>query len=317
MVSAQEILMSQLRISLFGKLTIQSDEQGAIKIEERRAQELLCYLLLYSDRLHEREKLATLLWSDKPAARSKQYLRQTLWQIQSALHASAQPPPLLLAEHDAIGIHPDADYWLDVAVFDQAFAGVEKIPGSGLDTQQVNSLQGSIQLYHGDLLEGWYEDWCIYERERRQRMYLAILAKLLAYSEAHQEYETGLAYGLQILQYDRAHERTHRDIMRLYYLSGNRTAALQQYSACVAALAEELDVGPAKSTIALYKQICADQVDALGYAPPVAPVEPEPLGAPAAVVQQHLEQIQATLTQLQNQIAHFVQTVEQNLADHT
>src|SRR5438128_1039451 len=58
-------------------------------------------------------------------------------------------------------------------------------------------------LYRGDLLEGWYSDWCLYERERLQHMYLAMLDKLMEYSESHQEYETGQTYGMRALRYDR------------------------------------------------------------------------------------------------------------------
>src|SRR4029079_7650562 len=92
-------------------------------------------------------------------------------------------------------------------------------------------------------------------------LYLAMLGKLMGYCEAHHEYETGLTYGACILHYDRAHEQTHRRLMRLNYLAHDRTAALHQYERCVAALDEELDVKPDKRTIALYNQIRADQLD--------------------------------------------------------
>ena len=38
-----------------------------------------------------------------------------------------------------------------------------------------------------------------------------------------------LAYGARILHCDRARERTHRRLMRLHFLAGDRTAALRQY----------------------------------------------------------------------------------------
>ena len=39
-------------------------------------------------------------------------------------------------------------------------------------------------------------------------MYLAMLDKLLSYSEAQHDYATGLLYGAQILRYDRAGKHT-------------------------------------------------------------------------------------------------------------
>ena len=91
-------------------------------------------------------------------------------------------------------------------------------------------------------------------------MQLAMLNKLMTYFETIEEYEMGLVYGHRILQFDRAHERTHRRMMRLHYLAGDRTAALRQYDRCTAALDGELSVKPAKWTVSLYNQIKAYQL---------------------------------------------------------
>jgi len=56
--------MTVLRISLFGKFDVQWGEQAIAGLDSSKVQELLCYLLLYRDRLHPREALAGLLWDD-------------------------------------------------------------------------------------------------------------------------------------------------------------------------------------------------------------------------------------------------------------
>ena len=83
----------------------------------------------------------------------------------------------MLAGPDWIQFSPEADLWLDVAVFEQAFALVRGVPGRELDTREAQTLQSVVQLYQEDLLESWYQDWCLYERERLQNMYLAMLDK--------------------------------------------------------------------------------------------------------------------------------------------
>lgn len=70
--------MSNIEILLFGKLQIQYGNEQNIQLEQRRSQELLCYLLLHRNQIHKREKVATLFWPDNPPARSKCYLRQVL-----------------------------------------------------------------------------------------------------------------------------------------------------------------------------------------------------------------------------------------------
>jgi hypothetical protein len=179
-----------------------------------------------------------------------------------------------------------------------------------------------VALYRGDLLEGQYQDWCLYERERLQQMYLTLLDKLMGYHTARQAYELALAFGTRILRYDRAHERTHRQLMRLHYLAGDRAAALRQYARCRAALAQELGVLPARTTLALYEQIRADQLDAPPPPMPVptVPAVPRVPAVPAApapllpTMLERLQQMQATLAGLQQQVQHDIQAIEQSLS---
>ena len=218
-------------------------------------------------------------------------------------------------DYERIGINPQVKYGLDIAALEQSFAAVEDKPGEGFCEQQAAQVCTIVQLYQGELLEGWYQDWVIYERERFQSMYMALLDKLLTYSEANGEYEAGLGYGMQILRYDRAREQTHRQLMRLHYLAGNRSAAIHQYESCVAALRDELDVTPAKSTVTLYKQICAEH-----FPETSPPLKPEPVSAPHCIATSQpspmntiiqIEQIQMTLAHLQGQVAQLAQNLKQ------
>jgi DNA-binding SARP family transcriptional activator len=258
--------MAQLQISLFGKLYCAVDSIPLAGLESRRAQELLGYLALQRRPQH-RETLAVALWGDRPDQQARKGLRQALWLLQAALETSAagNSPPFLLAEGDVIGFHPCADLWIDASIVEVAYAQLQTLNGGALHEEQAAEIRRVVQLYQGDLLEGWYEDWCVAERERHQNMYLVMLEKLMEYYEAAGDYQAGLECGMQVLHYDRAREHTHRRQMRLYYLNGERTQALQQYELCVHALNDELGVAPSRSTRHLYEQIRTDLLaDALG-----------------------------------------------------
>lgn len=272
--------MPQLSINLFGKVCLRCNGQILVGFDAHKVQELFCYLLLHRDHAHPRELLANLLWSESFTVQSKQYLRQTLWKLQNALDRQSQASNghLLRVEPDWVDLD-SRDLWLDVAVIEQAYTPAQDTQGRDLDIDRARNLQGAVQLYKGDLLENWYQDWCLYERERLQNIYLAILDKLTSYCEAHEEFETGIVYGTRILFFDRASEHTHRQLMRLQYLAGNRTRALRQYERCIVALDEELSVKPAKSTIALYDQIRADQLQVLSPGPPCSMIDREPSAA--------------------------------------
>jgi DNA-binding SARP family transcriptional activator len=306
--------MSTLRIYLFGKFCVRRNEQVLDGFEARKVQELFCYLLLHRVHSLPRETLASLLWPDTTTIQSKKNLRQTLWQLQSALgsHNERVNGRILLVEPDWVQLNSQADIWLDVAEFEQVYNLVQKTPGQELNGSQAQLLQETVQFYQGPLLEGWYQDWCLLERERLQSIYLAMLDKLMSHCEVHHDYETSLLYGMRIMCYDRARERTHRRMMRLYYFLGDRAEALRQYERCAGALEEELGVQPSKSTVALYKQIQADQLDeplpamALRETDPalevVTPLLHEVLG--------QLTYLQESLSDLQNQVQQSIQQVE-------
>jgi DNA-binding SARP family transcriptional activator len=295
--------MGALEVRLFGKFSILRDGKPLDTLSVGKAQEALCYLLLHREHVHSRESLADLLWSDCSASQSRKYLRQVLWQIQAALHAD-----MLIVESDWVSLNAKADLWIDVSLFERAVADAQGVPGPHLSDDTAQALQQAAELYQGDLLESWYQDWCLFERERLQNMYLALLDKLMEYCESLQDYEAGLAYGTRILCLDRARERTHRVAMRLLYLAGDRTSALRQYQRCVAALHEELDVEPAKSTRVLYEQIRADEFDAQR----TTPVEVVPSGVTATLtsVLTHLEGIRKALVSVERQVQQDIQEVE-------
>jgi DNA-binding SARP family transcriptional activator len=251
--------MGKLKICLFHKLSMEANGRVIPKLEPRKAEELLGYLLVHRNVPHTREHLTDILWKGEIASeQSKGYLRKALWQLQSLLEQFSVQD-ILIIDGEWLQINQHFRYWLDIAVFEDAFRSIQGIKGSDLDKKQIQDIQFAAACYRGDLLEGWYQDWCTYERERFQHFYLSMLDKLMDYCEANQKYEEGLIYGEMILRYDHARESTHRRLMNLYYLFGDRTAALRQYERCISALREELDVEPAESTHSLKELIAKDQ----------------------------------------------------------
>jgi DNA-binding SARP family transcriptional activator len=300
--------MSTLRCHLFGKFRVQQGAQLVKGLDASKEQELLCYLLVRRERCHPREALASLLWGDTSTVRSKKYLRQALWHLQAALEeAEIRSEQVLLVEHDWVQFNLQSELWLDVALFERAFATTGGVPSKQLDASETQILKDAIELYKGDLLDGWYQDWCLFERERLQNMYLSMLDKLMTYSEEHCEYEAGQSYGSTILRYDRARERTHRQLMHLQYKAGDRTGALRQYERCVAALDEELGVKPERRTTTLYEQIRAGRLDEAGREIISGPK------APLAEVLERLRQLHLLLSDAQRSVRQDIRAVEEGL----
>jgi DNA-binding SARP family transcriptional activator len=303
--------MATLSVRLFGKFSAERNEQTIDGLDTRKLQDLFGYLALYRSRPHSRESVASLLWGNTSTAQSKAYLRKALWQLQEVLDAPGTPAEqhLLLVEPEWVQLNAKADLWLDVEVFERAFNAAQGISGDHITTECAQELQSAADLYRGDLLEGCYQDWCLYERERLQNMYIAILDKLMGYCEAHREYERGLIYGASILRYDRTREQTYRRLMRLHVLSGDRTGALREYRRCVATLLEELNVAPTSYTTALYEQIRANQFDGVSSGS-LSQSAAQLSQASLAETLANLKRIETTAIQLYQQIQNSLQMIE-------
>lgn len=299
--------MLGLKATLFGKFSIRRDGLDLQGMGARKAQELFSYLLIFRNHIQARELLSEILWGEQYPANSRKYLRQALWRIQSALKLNGDCSEVeFLINNYWIQIKISNDFWLDVAEFEKVFDLVKGKTAPELNSRHLKLLEYAAALYKGHLLEGCYQDWCIFERERFQTMHLLLLDKLVQYCELHNVYDTGLAYGLEVLRHDPAYERTHRQLMRLYVMSGNRAQALHQYERCVLALRDELGVEPSERTKQLYEQIRFDRFKPTLYEisaekHPIAKTKVRITPALRDALHQ-LEEVSGTLSRLEHRI---------------
>lgn len=294
--------MADWNIQLFGEPNIRCHGNPWVKPESSIAQEIFLFLLSHRRTVHSRESLASLLWSECSTEQSKKNLRQTLWRLRScdALPVEMKQTLLISIDKDHIQLNPEIDFFVDTEVFEQIYREVKSRPT--VDDGLAQRLREAAQLYRGEFLEGYWNDWCLFERERFQNMYLAMMDKLIEWSISQENFEEGLDYGEKILQLDPASERAHQQMMRLHHLSGNRTAALRQYERCVRQLKEELDVNPSASTLKILSQIRADGVDTTIHESQISLSLPQLSG--------RLRQFQLRLSELQKQIQQDIELVE-------
>ena len=250
-----------LKVKLFGTGKASYGDTVLPGFPKQQAHQLLCYFLLNRHQLHPREHLAAEFWGDDPTPVSLKRLRNVLWQLRNLLRgAGALPGEYLVNSDGGLGFAPSRGYYLDVEVFETAIVCYQHVCGQDLTPEQAAHLESVIDLYSGEVLSGLYLDWCLIERERMGLLYLTTLCKLSSFHEANGTYERGLELGLRGLAIDDTRESVHRQIMRLYWLMGDRNAALVQYKRCAQILREALDVAPSEATSSLYRQIMKDQL---------------------------------------------------------
>ena len=246
--------------------------------------------------------LATL---PQPDDQARSCLSTALWRLRRSLETAEAPRDtyLLTTATGEVGFNWESRHWLDVTIFEHEVKRVLALPPEALDPGQASALQNALGLFTGDLLEGFYDDWALRERERVRTMYLDSLSRLMRYHHSRGDYDESVSAGQKILACDPLREEIHRELMRLYLHSGQRALAVRQFKVCRDVLAEELGIPPMEETQALYYQITqgADEPhDASGIS------SPSPLPQALTTLRQAMQEFDSARSQLQRAI-HLVE----------
>jgi DNA-binding SARP family transcriptional activator len=253
-----------LKIHLFGTGEAKYFDRHLHGFPNHKSCRLFCYLLINQKYPQDREKLAAVFWGDSPGSIARKNLRHALWGLRQTLQsAGASPDRYLFTSEDHIAFLNSGEHWLDIEVFEAAINSSQFLPGTEIGSDHAAQLEEVVDLYSGDLLENNYEDWCLYDRERLRSLYLKALSKLLRFHSMRCDYERGLHYGERLLAKEPTSELAHRQVICLYWLSGDRTSALAHYHRCRQILREELGVSPMEETRKLYEQMTVGKADAV------------------------------------------------------
>jgi len=238
-----------LKVSLFGSGRACYENSPLPGFPVQQPCLLLCYLLLNQNHPHSRDKLAGIFWGDTSNSLARKQLRNTIWRLrQYLLTAGAEPEDYLFVCEESISFLSTSKYWFDIALFETAIGHCRDQSGKELKEEQVHELGNAVDLYVGDLLNGVYEDWCLYDRERLRLAYVCSLGKLMEYHGFNGNYKLGLEYGEKILAVDSTREKVHQQMMWLHFLAGDRSAALKQFNRCQQVLLDELGIVPLDET---------------------------------------------------------------------
>ncbi len=255
--------MPAIKLFWLGSPKIEIDGK-AIRLEIRKATALIAYLSVPRHN-HSREFLAALLWPEYDQERAHANLRQCI------LHTKKKLGPGLLSLHrESVGLAEKPDIWLDVEEFNRSRVtlGTHLHDPGMLCDECVRSLEHAVDIYRGDFLEGFnlpdcpdFDMWQLFQRDDFSQKLSRFFERLVEWHSAAHDLERGIEYTRKWLWFDRCNEAAHRTLMLLYSRSGQRPAAIRQYTDCVKLLKEELGVVPEARTQDLYEQIRHGRVD--------------------------------------------------------
>jgi DNA-binding SARP family transcriptional activator/TolB-like protein len=268
--------MASMRLRLLGRFRAEGDGGRSLAIASKKGQALLAYLALTTGERHHRDRLAMLLWSDRPDDRARHSLRQCVLTLRKVLGPEAEAA--LQADDEGLWLAAE-EVEVDALAFEESVAA-----GS------LEALERAVALYGGDLLEDInvrsdeFEVWLRAERPRFRNLAVDALAALAERRADGGEADAAIEACRRLLQLDPLYEPGHRLLMRLLAEQGRRGAALRQYQVCEEILRDDLGAEPEAETRQLFDQIRSQSLEAAdeSEAPETPSEAPRPeTGVPA------------------------------------
>ena len=210
-----------------------------------KSQSLLAYLAVHRKRPQPREKLMEMFWGDRPQQRARRSLSTALWQIRRCF--PDQDP--LQGDAFQVQFQYPGEISLDVELFESL----------ALQTDPA-ALQSAVDLYRGEFLPGFVDEWVIDERYRLQSLLEEVLTHLMTRCETDGKLSAAQQTAHRLLAADNLREDAHRVLMRVYNHGGKRNLALKQYQLCREVTLRELGIEPMPETEELYQAILAGRM---------------------------------------------------------
>jgi DNA-binding SARP family transcriptional activator len=227
-----------LDIRLLGGFAVTNAGSKDCTPKGKKLRALIAYLAMAPASGWQRERLMTLLWGDRDEAQARICFRQAL----AGLRRVLANPTILHADRDTVA-------------FDRAAVTVDAVEFQR--SCKEGRFEQAAELYQGVFLDGLavksesFMDWLLIERTRLHDLAVVALAALLK----SQTEDVAIKTALRLLELDPVREETHRSLMRLYMLKGERAQALRQYHACRKILEQELGIRPVAETERLFREI--------------------------------------------------------------
>ncbi len=241
--------MLRLDARLLGGFQITYNDREVRALQAERLVLLASYLLLHSSKPITRKQLAYTFWADTTEEQARTNLRNLFHHFKKA---SPEIDSSLEMEGQSIRWKPGAEIRLDAAEFEEVLA---KAKAAQNDKVRIEFLQQAVNLYRGELLPGYYEDWILTRREELHQAYLAALSQLAKLLEDSRQYEESIEITNRLIRSEPLNESAYHLVMRLHALNNDRAGALQAYHACVTVMRRELDMEPSTEIQTLYEQL--------------------------------------------------------------
>lgn len=179
--------------------------------------------------------VAGTLWPEVPEAQALASLRTGMWRMNRLL------PGVILTE----GVQIAMPRTLSVDSREQEVFATRLLRDHVDDEQWID--EGIDNLWHGELLPGWYDDWVVFERERLNQLRLHALEHTAALLTRRKHLDVALQLALEAVRAEPLRESANAVLMSVFLAEGNVSDAIHQYDVFRDLLKRELGLDPSES----------------------------------------------------------------------
>jgi len=239
--------MAIAELTLLGGFELRLASGEVLDLPGQKDRALLAVMALSPGVTHSRDKLASLLWSDRGDQQARDSLKHSLTRLRQCMPSATQPP--IVADRLSAKLDPAA-VTIDVGDFERL-----------LRDGTPEALEQAMALYRGDLLDGIgvrdpaFEDWLLVERQRLRQLFEGALTRLLKQSIADGSRDRAAIVAQRLLLLDPLREEACRALMQIHAERAQSGQALKLYEALRDRLHRELGVKPEPETARLYEAI--------------------------------------------------------------
>jgi predicted ATPase/DNA-binding SARP family transcriptional activator len=232
---------------------------------------LLGWLAYHLEQDHARDVLADRLWPAADTDAAKHCLNQALYKLRQEFgldEPGAQP--MILGSHLHVRLNRDllrTDVQDFRALLRRAeLAAVPSGPPHRRD-ERIDLLSQAVELYRGELLPGYYEEWVLIERERLALQFVDAVVGLLDLLAEARDFERAMQTGLRAAAVIPCHEDLSIALMGLYQKLDKPIDGLREYVRLCSALRRYEGRDPGANATAMVSAL-KRQALALGLRPP-------------------------------------------------
>lgn len=250
-------------------------ERTITRFRSRKIASLLAYLACGLDRAHPRELLVDTFWPEGDSDAGRLSLRVALASLRRQLEPPGVPQGVVI-HADRVSVRLNASFVSNDVI--EFLARLDSAEAASDPAARTQALQDAVDLYRGELLAGYYEEWVLSQREHLADLYAQALNALIDALAQAGELDRAALYARRAVQMDPLCEEAHLRLMQLQVAVGRPSAARRQYQALEQVLDEELGERPAPAVRAFAAHLdTSEEQPALGVADELERLKPDPV----------------------------------------